>query len=139
MKTSTTDNNKTTEQKDTAILHSSYIHTDGPILLKTAVAEIQSNSTSCDANILFDEGAQRSFTIEKIAKRLNLRPTGIETHYLSGFGEKNRQVRHLKTAKKNLTRTMMNIPTTRNQVLHTTKMRENTILNYPGRKFTSRC
>ncbi|XP_053403265.1 uncharacterized protein LOC123558686 [Mercenaria mercenaria] len=87
-----------TEKKDTAMLHSSHIHTDGPVLLNTVVAEVQAHSTYCEANILFDEGAQRSFITDKLSKKLNLRVAGRETHYLSGFGEKNRQVRHLETA-----------------------------------------
>ena len=50
--------------------------TSSQVLLKTAVVTIQSKSdVSIDANINFDEGAQRSFITENLAKQLELKTT----------------------------------------------------------------
>ena len=53
-------------EEDTTILYSQ------SILLKTAVAQVGSNQHFIDTNILFDEGAQRSFLTQNFAKSLNL-------------------------------------------------------------------
>jgi hypothetical protein len=66
------------------------------VLLKTAVAEVQStNGTECQANIMFDEGSQRSFISEKLAAELQLEVTGREVLNVAGFGSKKTEVRHL--------------------------------------------
>jgi hypothetical protein len=39
-----------------------------------------------DVNILFDEGAQRSFITEDLAKQLELKTTESEMISISGFG-----------------------------------------------------
>jgi hypothetical protein len=50
--------------------------TSSQVLLRSAVATIQSNSdVSMDAYILFDEWAQRSFLREDLAKQLALKTT----------------------------------------------------------------
>ena len=55
-------------------------------LLKTAIAPIQSDTMKCTANILFDEGAQRSFITEQLARALQIIPTITEKVALSSFG-----------------------------------------------------
>ena len=52
-----------------------------------------------DANILFDEGAQRSFISQDLAQQLELKPLGTEVISISRFGGGNNAVRHLKKAK----------------------------------------
>ena len=49
-------------------------------LLKTAIATISSFDTSLEANILFDEGAQRS---EEMGTKLNLQPSNKEHFVVS--------------------------------------------------------
>ncbi|VDI06839.1 Hypothetical predicted protein [Mytilus galloprovincialis] len=57
------------------------------VLLKTAIATVHSNAqVSMDANILFDEGAQRSFITDSLAEQLELKPKGTEAISISGFG-----------------------------------------------------
>ncbi|XP_063435623.1 uncharacterized protein LOC134716543 [Mytilus trossulus] len=69
------------------------------VLLKTAIATVHSNAqVSMDANILFDEGAQRSFITESLAEQLELKQNGTEAISISGFGGGNGSIRHLKTA-----------------------------------------
>ena len=41
-------------------------------LLKTAIAPVRSDSTAIETNILFDEGAQRTFISQSLASKLNL-------------------------------------------------------------------
>ncbi|XP_069131720.1 uncharacterized protein [Argopecten irradians] len=66
------------------------------ILLKTAVAEVQStNGTGCDANIMFDEGSQRSFVTRQMADQLAVKTIGTEVLNLSGFGSTNGEIRNL--------------------------------------------
>lgn len=65
-------------------LHSGSNNT--PILLKTAVACIESDTTSITANILFDEGSQRSFITQSVANELNLQSEAQENITLSTFG-----------------------------------------------------
>lgn len=45
------------------------------ILLKTAVAPFRYNGQGVDSNILFDEGAQRSYITKKLADNLVIKPT----------------------------------------------------------------
>ncbi|XP_069118930.1 uncharacterized protein [Argopecten irradians] len=66
------------------------------ILLKTAVAEVQStNGTGCDANIMFDEGSQRSFVTRQMADQLAMKTIGTEVLNLSGFGSTNGEISNL--------------------------------------------
>ena len=55
-------------------------------LLKTAVAKVVSDVGSATANILFDEGAQRSFISKKLANALKLLPCRNESISLASFG-----------------------------------------------------
>ena len=54
-------------------------------LLKTAVATVVSDADSATANILFDEGAQRSFITKKLANALRLTPQRHEKISLAPF------------------------------------------------------
>ncbi|XP_074649059.1 uncharacterized protein LOC141904373 [Tubulanus polymorphus] len=60
--------------------------TGGAVLLKTAFARISSESTSINATILFDEGAQRSFITQKMAQALHLVSNESEDIQISAFG-----------------------------------------------------
>ena len=55
-------------------------------LLKTAVAPIIAGDVGRQANILFDEGAQRSFISADMAAELNIIPTTTEGLTLASFG-----------------------------------------------------
>ena len=55
-------------------------------LLKTAIATVGAQHTYGKANILFDEGAQRSFITKNLAAQLHLQPTEKEVINLSAFG-----------------------------------------------------
>lgn len=56
-------------------------------LLKTAVAPVCVNGRRADANILFDEGVQRSFMSSKLAQTLRISPHCSENINISAFGE----------------------------------------------------
>lgn len=59
----------------------------GLCLLKTAIAMIGSYiGISLEGNILFDEGAQRSFITQEMATKLNLQPSNKENISLASFG-----------------------------------------------------
>ena len=55
-------------------------------LLKTVVAKVVLDVGSATANILFDEGAQRSFISKKLANALRLTPNQYENISLASFG-----------------------------------------------------
>ena len=55
-------------------------------LLKTAIAAVSSETTTDEGNILFDEGAQRSFVTQQLANRPHLQPTHHENISVSSFG-----------------------------------------------------
>ena len=55
-------------------------------LLKTAVAIVTAGDKQTRANILFDDGAQRSFVSQKLADLLNLNPQTRENISISSFG-----------------------------------------------------
>ena len=57
-------------------------------LLKTAVATVTSPHSEAEANILFDEGSQRSFLTQDVADALSLKPHYYEDICLSAFGSK---------------------------------------------------
>ena len=67
-------------------------------LLKTAVATVSHNHTHCEANILFDEGAQRSFIIQTLADQLSIPYTESESIALSAFGAHSSSNRQLPVA-----------------------------------------
>ena len=58
---------------------------DGVTLLKTAVANVRSHFSQLKANLLLDEGSQRSFISQKLADALKLRPAFAEYLMLSKF------------------------------------------------------
>ena len=59
---------------------------DSICLLKTAVTKVKSDKTSVIANILYDEGAQRSFISQQLADVLQLSPSRQEDTTLAPFG-----------------------------------------------------
>ena len=61
-------------------------HNNATCLLKTAVAPVIAGHTRKQANILFDEGAQRSFISAEMAAKLNLKPTTTQGMALASFG-----------------------------------------------------
>ncbi|XP_065883120.1 uncharacterized protein [Dysidea avara] len=67
-------------------------------LLKTAIATVSVGSISTEGNILFDEGAQRSFIFQELADRLSLHPTHSEQISLSSFGNLASSARFLQVA-----------------------------------------
>ena len=60
--------------------------TNNSCLLKTAVANVRAGSHYCKAQILFDEGAQRSFMTKQLAQALNIRSCQRQRIYISAFG-----------------------------------------------------
>ena len=68
------------------------------VLLKTAVAPIWNNGECVMTNILLDEGAQRSFISEDLARKLDITPNGSATTTISGFGGSDNKVRRLDRA-----------------------------------------
>ena len=55
-------------------------------LLKTAIATVSARGRHTKANILFDEGAQRSFVSQKLSALLKLQPRNTENICIAGFG-----------------------------------------------------
>ena len=55
-------------------------------LLKTAVADVRVGHCCCSANILFDEGAQKSFISQELADQLNIHSRGSVATAISSFG-----------------------------------------------------
>ena len=54
-------------------------------LLKTAVTQVNAGGLQTEASILFDEGAQRSFVSDKLAKELKISPQLTENVSISAF------------------------------------------------------
>ena len=89
------------ENQDTSAMYtssSSTITTRTDVLLITAVAPVWSENKLATANILLDEGSQRSFISQELAEMLQLRPSGSTTISLAAFGDKKRNVRNLDKA-----------------------------------------
>ena len=103
-------------------------------LLKTAVATVSSGQLFCDASILLDEGAQRSFITTSLANQLGIQLTQTEEISLSAFGAQTAAKRHRSLATVYLvTRTGERIPlhvliidkiATPLQIPHRTQMNE---------------
>ena len=68
------------------------------VLLSIAVAKMTSGIYTVDANILFDEGAQRSFVTRDLANKLQLQTSGTEEVQLAAFGSSSKKVSHIDTA-----------------------------------------
>lgn len=81
------------EKSETSVMYSSS-HRDQPnVLLQTAVAPVKFGQRTTDANILFDEGAQRSFILKNLAEKLELKPSGVEEINILGFGDSGKEKR----------------------------------------------
>ena len=76
---------KTEEEPNTTVMYTSQQQTS--VLLKTAIAPVSYGKQTTDANILFDEGAQRSCVSQTLADKLQIRPSGRDTIELSAFGD----------------------------------------------------
>ena len=68
------------------------------VLLKTAVAKVTVEIYTVDANILFDEGAQRPFVTRDLANKLQLQTSGTEEVQLAAFGSSSKKVSLIDTA-----------------------------------------
>ena len=78
-------------KSETALLHSSTQQRLN-VLLKTAVTQVSSQEKcKTTTNILFDEGAQRLFITEKLANKLKIKHTGLDTIEVASFGGKPEQ------------------------------------------------
>ena len=83
------------------MLHSNTTIPDKEVLLKTAIATVTSAShVQAEANILFDEGAQKSFITEHLAEELELTKEATETiyMYLSSFGSTSNKLHQVSVA-----------------------------------------
>ena len=67
-------------------------------LLKTAIATVNTEQLQCDANILLDEGAQRSFINTDLVNQLQVQPSQTEEISLSAFGAQTSARCHLPLA-----------------------------------------
>ena len=87
---------------DTAVLqcvHTNAFLPDKDVLLKTAIATVTSAShVQAEANILFDEGAQKTFITEHLAEELELTNEATETIYLSSFGSTSNKLQQVGVA-----------------------------------------
>lgn len=83
----------------------SLAHLGQTSLLKTAIATVCTDHICCEANILFDEGAQRSFITHTLANQLGLETSVKEDIHLSAFGRQTSAVRHLPLATVNVVTT----------------------------------
>ena len=88
---------KASTERQTTQLHSSLTEERKDVLLKTAVVQVHGRDICASANILFDEGAQRTFITEEFARKINIQLTGKESVQLSGFGDSERRVRNFET------------------------------------------
>ena len=71
-------------------------------LLKTAVATVSYSGTHVDANILFDDGSQRSFVSRGLANCLQLKPHKHKALAISTFGTKHNHTSQFESAVLNL-------------------------------------
>ncbi|PFX23152.1 hypothetical protein AWC38_SpisGene12298 [Stylophora pistillata] len=84
---------------------SSRPHLGRTSLLKTAIATVCTDYIRCEANILFDERAQRSFITRTLANQIGLKTSEKESIHLSAFGGQTSAVRHLPLATLNVVTT----------------------------------
>ncbi|XP_052238434.1 uncharacterized protein LOC127849725 [Dreissena polymorpha] len=63
-----------------------------------AQATVSFNFNDAEANILFDEGAQRSFITKELAEKLNIVPDSTEEMSISSFRSTANQVQHIESA-----------------------------------------
>ncbi|XP_052087852.1 uncharacterized protein LOC127724889 [Mytilus californianus] len=76
----------------------SSVKTSTDVLLKTAISPVCVDDRSATANILLDEGSQKSFISKELATELQLKPNGTSTISVAAFGDAHRNVRNLDTA-----------------------------------------
>lgn len=74
------------QRKSASTSHSLVSSTSTGYLLKTAVAEVRAGTHRCKANILFDEGALKSFISQKLANSLHVQSPEHQNICLSSFG-----------------------------------------------------
>ena len=67
-------------------------------LLKTAIAPVEHHGRRVNAHILFDEGSQRSFIADDLARQLHLIPSRKELISLSAFGGTSSSVKQVEVA-----------------------------------------
>ncbi|XP_077865477.1 uncharacterized protein LOC144352174, partial [Saccoglossus kowalevskii] len=68
----------------------------GPVILKTAVVPVTAKDGNIiHANVLFDEGATRSFATTRFAEKISMKPTHRETVNLSTLGHQDKYSRTL--------------------------------------------
>ena len=93
---------ESSERIDTSALHGLHLHyADRPrpnVLLKTAILDVSASYLSADANILFDEGAQRSFITQKLADDIQIQHKGTEEINLATFRGSSQTLRRVLTA-----------------------------------------
>ncbi|VDI52456.1 Hypothetical predicted protein [Mytilus galloprovincialis] len=77
------------------MLYTSASQETSTVLLKTAVAQVMSVNNTAETNILFDEGAQRSFITADLATKLNVQKEGSENLNIVSFGNKTSCIRNL--------------------------------------------
>ena len=82
----------------TSATSSLHIAGDNICLLKTVVAHVYANGTGIEANILLDEGSQRSFLTEGLARSLRVQPHHTEDICLASFGSPTTLVKRLDVA-----------------------------------------
>ena len=56
------------------------------VCLRLILNQIENITTSSQANILFDEGSERTFVTQKLIDELELRPVSTENISISAFG-----------------------------------------------------
>ena len=81
----------------TPALHSN-LHAMPVCLLKTAVAPVVNGHTRIHANILFDEGAQRTFISTQLAAKLQVTPMTTTQVALSSFGADSKSLQTMDVA-----------------------------------------
>ena len=78
-----------------AAMHATSEISPPQVLLKTAIAPVSNNDGNCyECNILFDEGARRTFICQSFANTLDYVSLGVEELHITGFGGK-KLVRHV--------------------------------------------
>ena len=66
--------------------------------MKTAILEVSASHLPAHANVLFDEGKQRSFITQKLADDLQIQHKGTEQINLATFGGSSQTLRRVPTA-----------------------------------------
>ncbi|VDI39961.1 Hypothetical predicted protein [Mytilus galloprovincialis] len=77
------------------MLYTSASQETSTFLLKTAEAQVMAVNNTAEANILFDEGAQRSFITAELATKLNVQKEESENLNIVSFGNKTSGIRNL--------------------------------------------